>query len=485
MTLMRKFLNSLNMNNWNGKSSLSRWLRVITKLLFYAPTLIIFLLIIFVFAYLNEIDKNHFAFAKCCSICLLLYILVFIPLNIFIRTKQAHRSHMSLLKYLYSNDYVSTTKENDPDGFSKGDENITPLTPQEMQSLITKYETVERHTIHSNSSTSSCQFLTTNNVQKTTPITTFNKSFPININHSPSLAEVNLPQKLQTPFIEQSHTLSKQQKSNTRKKLHVSDAFLWQCNSIAKLQDSDNLGYEYTNLDNPEDPLEVGYRNALLNISDYNSLPLIDYSKDSQVPEGYIPREFISWKHDFEQCKNIFMGGNLPIVSNLEYITRNINTSIFRESDGSFVRSVQETFYYEVPYEYQSRYLQLIDILNNLLIVEKRFLINLSEIVFTRTADIYIKYALPLSCIYYEPMKNIFRYTFSNEKAINGEYSTKYKNTESGSIIYSENGELLKATFIKIIDNVTYTCKFKKYKSGFDLYNIKGNGEIIYKRNKE
>ncbi len=221
---------------------------------------------------------------------------------------------------------------------------------------------------------------------------------------------------------------------------------------------------------------------TLSNTKQAGNLPLIDYSKDKQAPGGYIPRKMLSWEHDFEQCNNIFANSNLPVISNLQYITRNINTMILQDPDGSIGRSVQEIFYYEIPKEYQNDYLQLIETLNLALHQQERFAIDLSEIVFTRTADSYREYALPLSCIYYNSEKHIFSYCFSNEIQFEENGLVKFKNTETGSIIYTEDGVLKKATLQKVIDEITYTCQFKNYKSGFDLYDIRGKGEIIYKR---
>lgn len=221
---------------------------------------------------------------------------------------------------------------------------------------------------------------------------------------------------------------------------------------------------------------------TLSNTKQAGNLPLIDYSKDKQAPGGYIPRKMLSWEHDFEQCNNIFANSNLPVISNLQYITRNINTMILQDPDGSIGRSVQEIFYYEIPKEYQNDYLLLIETLNLALHQQERFAIDLSEIVFTRTADSYREYALPLSCIYYNSEKHIFSYCFSNEIQFEENGLVKFKNTETGSIIYTEDGVLKKATLQKVIDEITYTCQFKNYKSGFDLYDIRGKGEIIYKR---
>lgn len=111
MTFMRKFLDSLNMNNWNGKSS----------------------------------------------------------------------------------------KVNNPDNFSKGSENITPLTPQEMQSLITRYEAAERRNVPSSPSDSSHQISPTNNRQEDTPSYIKNTPAATNMNNTIDFQRIRQFWKLYPP----------------------------------------------------------------------------------------------------------------------------------------------------------------------------------------------------------------------------------------------------------------------------------------------
>lgn len=353
------------------------------------------------------------------------------------------------------------------------EENPSPITPEELEYIHQNYD-ISTNMPSDAPSTSS-------QIDK-------HRNTVLTLTSQKETAIKNIPKISKEPDISiqknSSKTLKKQplNKKKSSQSLQVSDAFLWQCNSIAELRDSEEIGYEYTNLDNPNDPLEVGYRNALLDISDYNTLPLIDHSKDKYAPGGYIPRKMISWEHDFEQCKNIFASSTLPIITNLYYITRNINTMILQDPDGSIGRSVTEVFFYEIPSKFQSDYLQLVNTLNLALVDQERFFIDLSGIVFSRTANAYVKYALPLSCVYYDSEKRLFSYCFSNEITFTENGSTQYQNTEKGSIIYTEDGTLKKATFEKIIDNVTYICRFKNYKSGFSLYDIKGNRQTIYKK---
>ncbi len=263
------------------------------------------------------------------------------------------------------------------------------------------------------------------------------------------------------------------------------NTFLWQCNSISELRDSKDIDYEYTELDNPNEFLETGYRDALLEISDYTKLPLIDTSQDKYTLKGYVERKLIGWKHDFEKCRNIFYDSTLPIVKNLNEITRNINTSIFQNPDGTIGRTVNETFFYEIPQEYQYTFCQLINTLNESLASHNllEYQINCADLKFTRTDNVYTKYSLPLSLIIYNCDKHTFQYKFSNEIPIIKEYSTSYKNTEYGEIIYTENGKLKSANLNKVINGSLTRCRFKNYKLGFDLYDVRYKGLILYKRN--
>lgn len=282
---------------------------------------------------------------------------------------------------------------------------------------------------------------------------------------------------------------AKQRKQKFSDKLSSSkqdfDVFLWQCNSIAETRDSEDKGYEYTNLDNPNDPLEVGYRNALLDLSDYTKLPLIDFNQDKYAPGGYVPRKMIDWVHAFEKCKNIFKGSSLPILCKLDYIIRNINTTILQNPDGTIGRTVGEYFYYEIPLKYQNEFLEMLDKMNDLLKTYKqdKYLITLANVRFNKTENPHVKYSLPLSRITYDTERHLFYYQFSNEVMIPDKYSSTYKNTEYGSLVFTEDGVMKKATFTKILDDKPAICKFKNYKSGFDLYDIRFNGSIIYRRN--
>lgn len=291
-----------------------------------------------------------------------------------------------------------------------------------------------------------------------------------------------------TPYKDNSAVRSKKYKSDKNKEYDKQklDTFMWQCNSIATLRDSNSIGYEYTNLNNPDDLLEIGYRDALLEISDYNKIPLIKYSNDRYAPGGYIKRTMIDMRRDYEYCENIYIENGPPIVCKLPTITRCIDTMVFKSPDDSIGRTVTETFFYKILDEYQDEFLDIVDRINSAFKSnnQEKYLISLSDIKFTKTANKYVKYALPLSLIIYDTDKRLFNYKFSNEIIIPGEYSETYQYTETGSIIYTEDSVLKKASCTKIIDGVRFICRFKNYKTGFDLYDIRSNGNILYKRNK-
>lgn len=240
--------------------------------------------------------------------------------------------------------------------------------------------------------------------------------------------------------------------------------------------DLNNLNREINEIQNELNALDA---------NNYEEIPLINFSSDNYSPDGYVPREMKDWKHNFEKCNNIFINSNLPIVRNLNFVTRNINTMILQNPDGSLEKSVNEIFFYEIPIEHQSEFKNLISSLNAILYKHELeyYSINLSTIVFSRSANEYIKYALPLSRIDYDTEKKLFEYIFSNEIITPDEYSNNYQTTESGKLIYTEEGILKKATISKLINNNFATCRFKNYKTGLDLYDIRYAGSIIYKRN--
>lgn len=468
---MRNILDFLNMDNWDGNSVLSRSLYVLKKILFSIQTLLLFLPFMLICSTLVDSEGNRISSNEYIVVCFESYVCIFVPINIVIRCRQANRHKMRLIEFLKMPNKHQKNEASHSSEPLKMDKLVS-----EKKRAVSDAFPLERNSVAKLQASEKMEYeyINLDNIKDSSnkkPVTTSAPS-------EPGQEATISSEKTGKDHLTQNNMNYKQPK---KKKLPISDAFLWQCNSIATLRDSDDIGYEYTNLDNPNDPLETGYRDALLDISDYSTLPLIDYSKDKYALGGYIPRKFISWKHDFEECKNIFSGSDLPIVTNLEFITRNINTMILQNPDGTIGRTVQEIFYYEIPLEYQNDYLQLIKTLNLALHNQEQFLINLSEIVFTRTSN-HTKYALPLSRINYNSEEHIFSYFFSNEVAFEENGGVLYKSTETGSIIYAEDGTLKKATLRKEIENIVYTCRFKNYKSGFDLYDIKGNGQIIYKR---
>lgn len=472
MTFMRKILDALNMDNWDGNSVLSRSLHVLKKLLFSIQTLLLFLPFMLICSTLVDSEGNRISSNEYVAVCLASYVCIFIPINIVIRCRQANRHKMRLIEFLKMSNMHQKKEESHSSEPLKIDKPVSEEKRTVSDAILWECNSVVKS---QTSEKIEHECINLDNIKDSSNEKLFTASSPLETGQETTISS----EKNVKDHLNQNNMKIKQPKE---KKVPISDAFFWQCNSIATLRDSDDIGYEYTNLDNPNDPLETGYRNALLDISDYSTLPLIDYSKDKYAPGGYIPRKLISWEHDFEECKNIFLDSDLPIVTSLKSITRNINTMILQNPDGTIGRTVQEIFYYEIPLEYQNDYLQLIKTLNLALHDQEQFLINLSEIVFTRTAN-YMKYALPLSRINYNSEKHIFSYFFSNEKTFEENGGTLYKSTETGSIIYAEDGTLKKATLRKEIEKIAYTCRFKNYKSGFDLYDIRGNGQIIYKRN--
>ncbi len=278
-------------------------------------------------------------------------------------------------------------------------------------------------------------------------------------------------------------------KQNNRKQFSSEDfnAFMWQCNSIATMRDNNSSEYEYTELDNPKDALEVGYRDALLSLSDYNMLPLIDTSKDKYTPEGYVARKLINWFHDYENCNNIFKDSELPIIKNLNTITRYITTTVFQNEDGQLGRTVNELFYYDIPPEYEAQFLLTVQMLNDCILIcgiSSEFLISIPTIKFCKTQNEFSKNALPLSRIEYDTEKQIFSYIFANEvlESTNTDNSHNYTTTESGNIEYKEDGQIKGATFKKLLNGHYAHYVFKNYKAGFALYTIKYNDLIIYHR---
>ena len=221
--------------------------------------------------------------------------------------------------------------------------------------------------------------------------------------------------------------------------------------------------------------------------SKYENLPLIDPQEDKKAPKGYVERKFITEEHIYQQCDNPFFNSNIPIVNECEFATRYLGTMVLQNPNGKKVRSVTEIIYYTIPNSLQPNYLQLVSELNNLIMkheLPSKYFFPLDKIIFTASASDG-NYKIPLSCIQYDTEKQELNFIFRNEvqKDKPSKYSTpSYECTKWGCITYTEDGCMKKADFSLQFKDQTAKIHFKNYKSGFDLYSIKFNGEIVYKR---
>lgn len=220
--------------------------------------------------------------------------------------------------------------------------------------------------------------------------------------------------------------------------------------------------------------------------SKYEHLPLVNPAEDKKTPKGYVERKFITEEKIYQSCTNIFYDSNIPIVNACESATKYIGTMVLQNPNGQKVRSVTEIIYYSVPETLQADYIHLISNLNNLIIkyrLPSKYTITLEQIVFTLSPNGYTQ--IPTSHIQYEQEKNEFHFIFSNLIKKNGpyKYSTPvYESTESGNIIFTDEGRMKKAQFKITLKGHVVKIRFKDYKSGFDLWDINYNGETIYKK---
>lgn len=218
--------------------------------------------------------------------------------------------------------------------------------------------------------------------------------------------------------------------------------------------------------------------------SKYEKLPLINPQEDKMSPKGYIERKFFDSEYVHGKMRNIFRGSNIPIVKELDYINNDLETTVLQEKFGRKVRITNEYFYYSIPENLQSDFLNLIALLNSEIVKHKlpnQYTINLNSISFEKTEY----YQIPWSVIKYYPEKNDFEFYFTDLKKKKIKSSIKpYEeyNTEYGYILYKEDGSIKKAQYKKIIKGETAKITFKMYKTGFELYEITYIGKVIYKR---
>lgn len=221
--------------------------------------------------------------------------------------------------------------------------------------------------------------------------------------------------------------------------------------------------------------------------SKYEHLPLVDVEADKRTPKGYVERKFLDEEKLYISCDNVFYQSNIPIVNQCEKATKLVDTLVLLDPSGKRMRSVSETIYFPVPEALKQEYLQLVAQLNNLIIkyeLPKKYIFALDKIVFT--APINGSYDIPLTHIEYNQDKNEFYFIFKNEVIDKGpsKYSTPLSmSTDYGSIVFNEDGTIKKAEITRNIKGQDAKIRFKQYKTGLDLYDVRYDGSIVYKRN--
>ena len=220
--------------------------------------------------------------------------------------------------------------------------------------------------------------------------------------------------------------------------------------------------------------------------SKYEHLPLINPEEDKKSQKGYVERKFITEEKIYQKCDNVFFGSNIPIVNECESAKRFLDTLVLQNPNGNKERSVTEIIYYVVPPTLEQEYLHLIAQLNNLIIkyeLPAKYVFPIDKVVFHPSSN--GGYEIPLSCIQYNQGKRELYFIFKNEVKKSGPYKQSipvYESTDFGSITFTEDGCMKKAEFTKLIKDQEAKVRFKNYKSGLDLYDIRYNGKIAYKR---
>ncbi|MGO5051465.1 hypothetical protein ACTQ6A_02940 [Lachnospiraceae bacterium LCP25S3_G4] len=203
-------------------------------------------------------------------------------------------------------------------------------------------------------------------------------------------------------------------------------------------------------------------------------------------------REFISNTYSINEMDNIFFESTIPIVKDLKKVICYTDTILFKNPDKSEFKQSVDYFYYNIDSNFKKSFLEIVDELNSFVRkynLGNEFLLNIRNINFSQTKATNIK-TLPLSTIIYDENNHLLKLKFSNEVKVNDEYALKnygikqynYLQTEYGEIVFDENGNKKNAKFTKEMDNGKAIARFKGYKTGFDLYDLRYNGSVIYKR---
>ena len=219
--------------------------------------------------------------------------------------------------------------------------------------------------------------------------------------------------------------------------------------------------------------------------SKYEKLPLIDPKKDSETKKGYVERKYVDSEYVYGRLHNLYKYSEVPIVKELDFINNDLSTMVLKEKLGRKVRSTNEYFYYVVPESLQQQFIDIVSMLNKEITAKKlpkHFLVNLKNISFQTQKNGQV----PRSRIKYNPDKKEFEFYFSDSKTRKISSSTNaYEeyNTEFGFILFNEDGTIKKAEFNRELGDVKIKTVFKMYKTGFELYEAKYMGELVYRRN--
>lgn len=218
--------------------------------------------------------------------------------------------------------------------------------------------------------------------------------------------------------------------------------------------------------------------------SKYEKLPLVDPKEDAKTKKGYVERTYVDSEYVFGRLNNIYKHSNIPIVKELDFINNDLDTMVLKEKLGRKVRSTKEYFYYIVPESLQQEFVDIVAMLNKEIMDKKlpeHFLINLKAICFRGIRNS----AIPRSKINYKPNEKEFEFFFSDSKTRKtGSTFEPYEeyNTEFGYIIFKEDGTIKKAELKRELGDVKIKAVFKMYKTGFELYEAKYMGDLVYRR---
>ncbi|ACR75017.1 hypothetical protein MIO91_05710 [Agathobacter rectalis] len=186
---------------------------------------------------------------------------------------------------------------------------------------------------------------------------------------------------------------------------------------------------------------------------------------------GYLERPFVSFDICNTPKPNPYINSEIPIVKDSINILHRTEYTNTLNPDKTIHRYRKDILYYPILFETQTEYLRILEKLNTIikqLELDCKYIIPINKICFTLDQP----KSLPPSLIIFDDEKKIFDFFYRDKS-----------NFLCVDIYFDLLGNMTKAC-VKNYLNEHIKENFRLYKTGFDLFKITDNDNVIYQRGK-